>query len=124
MNSARNTRLTTIAACVLLWLFTCGAILWMLWPWLPATPIQWLLFVLIGPPIYWAVEYVGERMLSAKIASRISTRRFSWLRIIYALFAFLMFFAVVFGVLRLLDAIVQESRGRMCEGRSASAPAC
>lgn len=106
MNSARNSQLTTIAACLLLWLFICGAILWMLWPWRSVTPIQWLGFVLIGPPIYCAVEYVGERTLSTQIASRISTRRFSWLRIIYALLTFLMFLAVVFGVMRLLDAVV------------------
>lgn len=42
-------------------------------------------------------------MLSARIASRISTRRFSGLRILYALFAFLMFLVVVFGVLRLVS---------------------
>ncbi|HVX90755.1 MAG TPA: hypothetical protein VHC20_03955 [Candidatus Paceibacterota bacterium] len=98
-----------IVVCVLLWLFICGALLLMLWPWRPAGPAQWLLFLLIGPLVYGTVEYVGERMLSAKIASRISPRRFSWLRIAYALFAFLLFLAVVFSVLRLLGAIISPS---------------
>ena len=104
MSSVRNARLTTIAGCVFLWLFICGALLLMFWPWQPATPVQWLLFVLIAPLIYGALEYSGERMLSAKIASRISPRQFSWLRIAYALFAFSLFLAVIFGVLRLLGA--------------------
>jgi hypothetical protein len=98
----RKWQFTTIAVCVTLWVFVCGALLFMLWPWRPTTLMQWLLFILIGPLVYAAVEYIGERIFSAKVASRISQRRFSWLRITYALFALLAVLAVAFGGLRLL----------------------
>jgi len=51
VNSARNRQLTTIAVCVLLWVLICGVLLAMLWPWRPTTALQWLLFILVGPPI-------------------------------------------------------------------------
>ena len=102
MNPRRSSLLATIALAAFLWLFVCGALLLMLWPWRPTTPLQWVLFVAIGPLAYGAAEYLGERVLSPGISARISTRRFSWLRIAYALLMFLAFLAVVFGVLWLL----------------------
>jgi hypothetical protein len=102
MHSRRPSQLRLIIVGVFLWLFVCGALLWIVWPRRPATPLQWALFVLIGPLLYGAMEYLGERALSEKISSRISTRRFSWLRIAYAFIVFVAGLAVALGVLSLL----------------------
>jgi hypothetical protein len=106
MNSSRNFRLRTIALAVFIWLFTCGLLLLMVWPRRPSTYVQWLLFILLGPMAYGAVEYAGERILSPKLAARISPRRFSWLRIGYALVAFLVFLAALVGVVLLFGGTI------------------
>jgi hypothetical protein len=89
-----------------LWLMMCGLALLALWPWHPATFVQWLLFVLLAPLAWGAVEYVGERTLSPELAARISSRRFSWLRVAYALCATLVLLGALLGVILVLGRMI------------------
>lgn len=43
-----------------LWVFIAGLLMLMLWPDWPHTPIQWLLFLGLGPPVY----VLGEAFLA------------------------------------------------------------
>ena len=102
MNPRRSNWLTIMPVVVSLWLLFCGLILLWLWPWRPATALQWVLFVVLGPIVWSALEYVGGLILSPKVGARISPRRFSWLRICYGVIAFLLCLAVVYGAMYLV----------------------
>jgi hypothetical protein len=102
MIPARDMRLATLWAVVPIWLVMCGLLLLTLWPWRPASPLQWLLFIVLGPLVWVALEYVAGLVLSPKISGRISPRRFSWLRIGYGVVAFLLCFAILYGAMYLV----------------------
>ena len=106
MNALRNFRFSTIALIILVWLVACGALLVTLWPWHPATSLQWMTFILLGPLAYGAVEYSGGLILSPKLGARISSKPFSWLRIAYALCAFLLFLGVLFAAVSLIGRVI------------------
>jgi hypothetical protein len=88
------------------WLFACGLLLLMLWPWRPSTPMQWALFLALGPLVYGAFEYLGGWILSPRLGARISPRRFSWLRIAYALAALLLFLVIFYVAMHLLGSAI------------------
>jgi hypothetical protein len=106
MSSVRRFRVATIAGVVFVWLLTCGLLLLGLWPWYPTTFVQWLLFVVLAPLAWGAVEYLGGRMFPPELGARISSRRFSWLRIAYALCATLVFLGALLGVVLVLGRII------------------
>ena len=81
-----------------LWLLLSVLILVTLWPWFPRTPMQWLLTLLLGVPIWVGMELLGETLFSPKLARRISARKFSWLRVFYGVFAMVLFVAIALGV--------------------------
>lgn len=95
-------RFAQISMVAFFWLLACGLLLLMLWPWRPATPTQWVLFVALGPLVYGALEYLGGWAFSSKVGARISPRRFSWLRIAYALAAFLLFLVIFYVAVHFL----------------------
>ena len=90
MQGSRRSLIARVWPIALIWLFVCGLLLFTLWPWRPNSFLQWALFIVFGPVAYAAIEYLGEVILSPKIGARISTRSFSWLRMAYALCAFLL----------------------------------
>jgi len=99
-------RFAQISIAAFFWMLACGLLLLMLWPWRPTTPTQWVLFVALGPLIYGSLEYLGGRFFSSRVGARISPRRFSWLRIAYALAAFLLCLVIFYVAMHLLgDAI-------------------
>jgi len=106
MDVRRKDLLTSIAFAAFMWLFMCGAALLILWPWRPANQWQWTAFIL-GVPVIWGLgEYLGGLFLSDKLSARISRRRFSLLRIAYALIVGLSWLAVLFGIILLAGRIL------------------
>ena len=67
----------------------------------PASRTQWTLAVIAGPPLYLAAEAFGGWLFSKEHGERISSKPFSWLRILVALAVMLVVFgAVVFVTIR------------------------
>lgn len=54
-----------------------------IWP-PPKTTRGWALLLMVGPPAYFFLDWVGGRLFSPEIGARISPARFSWARIAYA----------------------------------------
>ena len=61
----------------------------------PTTIRGWVLLLLLGPPVYVAVEWAVEKLISAKMGSRISPARFSFRRIGILLFVMVVIPAAV-----------------------------
>lgn len=53
----------------------------------PKTTRGWVLLLVIGPPAYGALEWGSSRLFSSKTGARISSARFSVLRVTVALLA-------------------------------------
>ena len=106
MSPRRTVRFAQISIVAFFWVLACGLLLLMLWPWRPATPTQWVLFAAFGPLVYGALEYLGGRIFSSKVGTRISPRRFSWLRIAYALAAFLLPLVIFYIAMHLLGGAI------------------
>jgi hypothetical protein len=68
------------------WLLVVGLLLLHVWPNLPHSQKQWLLFVALGPPLYVLGESVGAWIFSERHGRAISSRGFSIARILMALF--------------------------------------
>jgi len=69
----------------LAWLFLVGLLLLGLWPELPRSKPQWLVFLLVGPPLYVLGEAFFGLLFSQEHGSAISPRGFSVVRVLVAL---------------------------------------
>jgi len=67
------------------WLVIFGIVLLYVAPDFPRTTVQWALLFVLGPPIYVLGEALGAWLFSPDRGHRISAKRFSLLRIVYAL---------------------------------------
>jgi hypothetical protein len=67
------------------WLVVCGIVLLQIAPDFPRTTVQWALLLVLGPPIYVLGEALGSWHFSPARGHRISSKRFSVLRLAYAL---------------------------------------
>jgi hypothetical protein len=94
------------AIVVVLWIF--GALMFFVNTGaFPQTGIGWLMFVVIGPPLYLAMEVLGEalfhglralpgiRTLHARVESAAAGKRFSWTRVGYGVLSALVLVAAV-----------------------------
>jgi hypothetical protein len=61
----------------------------------PETRTQWIIAVIVGPPLYVAAEAFVEWLFSKQHGERISTKPFSLLRILVALAVMLAIFGAV-----------------------------
>jgi putative copper export protein len=77
-----------------LWFFLVGFLILQQWPDLPKTKLGWFLLVLLGPPIYLLGEGFFGWLFSKERGERISNKRFSLLRIAFALSIVLLIFIV------------------------------
>jgi hypothetical protein len=69
----------------LAWLFLVGLLLLGLWPDLPKSKPQWLVFLLIGPPLYVLGEAFFGWLFSREHGYARSPRPFSAVRVVIAL---------------------------------------
>ena len=99
--ASRHPTLLLIGMAVAGWIFIGALVLISFWPWYPRTPTQWLAFLLLGVPIVVGFEYLTERLLSPTGGSTLSTRKFSWLRVLYALVVMLLLLGLLYGGLTL-----------------------
>ena len=60
--------------------------------------IRWVILIVLGLPLYLYGEWVGEKLFSPVTGERISSKAFSWKRIIYGLFIFLVTFGLAYGI--------------------------
>jgi hypothetical protein len=67
------------------WLLLAAFILVQRLPWVPRTPLEWLLFIGLGPSLYLIGEAFFSWLLSSGCGYRISTRTFSALRRLFTL---------------------------------------
>lgn len=72
-----------------IWAFLVGMILLEIVPYTPKTFRGWVLLLAAGPPAYLALSWLGERVLSPRLA-RIAPKRFSvawfaWMVVVTAL---------------------------------------
>jgi hypothetical protein len=58
-------------------------------PFPPTTSRGWILLLVLGPPAYVALEWLGGRIFSREAGLSISPAPFSWARILFALAVFL-----------------------------------
>ena len=67
------------------WLLIVAPLIFQFWPNIPQSKAQWILFVGFGPPLYVLAEELFGWLLSAKHGRAISSRGFSFARIVVAL---------------------------------------
>ncbi len=75
-SDGRRNWLRVFAGLVAIWVFLNGLILLEIVPYTPRTFRGWALLLMAGPPVYLAVSWLGERVLSPRLA-RIAPARFS-----------------------------------------------
>ena len=80
------------------WLFLVGLLALQFWP---KTQMEWLLLVVVGPPVYVFGEAFFGWLFSEAHGNKISSRQFPWLRVALAVVVLL----VIFGVPALLSAV-------------------
>lgn len=66
------------------WVLIAGLALVQLWPIVPASSAQWLLFIVLAPPIYVVTEASWGWIFSEKHGNSISRQKFSLLRVLMA----------------------------------------
>jgi len=103
----RYASLTIVAIGVGVWLLLTVFVLVSLLPWFPRTPTQWVVVVLLGVPFLAGAEYLGDRLLSPALSSKLSSQRFSWLRLLYLLAAMLVFLAIVLACASVLGVLLR-----------------
>lgn len=96
-----------ILVAVGIWVVLSAIVLVSFWPWYPRTSTQWVVFLMVGVPFAVGMEYLGERLFSPQLGSRISARKFSWLRILYSLGAMLLLLAVLWAGASLFAALAR-----------------
>lgn len=94
----------TIFAGALAWLLIAGLLLLEMWPWLPQSQSQWILFLALGPPVYVFAQLISERAFSERIGYSIAPPGFSLRRVLVTLAFTLAFLCVGYGVVRLLKS--------------------
>jgi hypothetical protein len=77
-----------------LWLFLAGLLLLSIWPEVPRSKMQWVLFIALGPPIYVLGEGLFGWLFSPAHGRAISKKAFSLARIAIALLVALGVFAI------------------------------
>jgi hypothetical protein len=101
----RYPTVAVILVAVSVWVVLSAIVLVSFWPWYPRTPTQWVVFVMVGVPFAVGMQYLGERLFSPQVGSKISTRKFSWLRILYSLVAMLLLLAALWAGASLFAAL-------------------
>jgi hypothetical protein len=66
-----------LAGVIAIWAFYIGMIMLQIVPYTPRSFRGWALLLIAGPPVYLAVEWVGERVLSPRLARIPKPARFS-----------------------------------------------
>ncbi len=66
--------------------------------------IRWAILIVLGIPLYLYGEWASEKLFSPAKGERISGKTFSWTRIIYGVFVFLVTFGLAYGFYYLLKA--------------------
>lgn len=77
------------------WLVVSGLVLLQIAPYFPRSTLEWMLLIVVGPPLYVLGEALGAWLFSPERGYRISPKGFSVLRMVYALLIILLF--VVLG---------------------------
>jgi hypothetical protein len=70
-----------------LWAMLGALILLEIAPHTPRTRQGWILLLIVGPPAYLALTWLGERLVSPRLGARISSARFSLARILIGVLA-------------------------------------
>jgi hypothetical protein len=78
----------------LAWLLVAGFLALQFWPDLPQSKLQWILLVIFGPPIYVLGESFFGWLFSQRHGQSVSSRTFSFKRILIALPVVLAFAAL------------------------------
>lgn len=94
--------LRTLLVVALVWLLVAGLLTLQLWPGLPESTLQWVLFIALGPPVYLLGESFFAWLLSRRHGHCVSPDRFSFKRIFVELAVLLSFIAFGGWVLSLL----------------------
>lgn len=76
---------SSITAIAIAWFVITGLLVVIFWSNLPKTNIRWVLFIVIGPPVYVVAEGIFGWVFSDKHGKAISAKNFSWLRIVIVL---------------------------------------
>lgn len=83
--------LRTLLVVALVWLLVAGLLMLQLWPDLPESTLQWVLFIALGPPVYLLGESFFAWLLSRRHGQFISPHGFSFKRILVELAVLLSF---------------------------------
>lgn len=83
----------TVVVGAIFWIVIAGIVLVQIWPTMPETYRDWLVFVAIAPPIYVLLEALGAWIFSEKHGFALSSGRFSLLRIAVATIAVILLLA-------------------------------
>ena len=86
--------LKTLALVLLAWLLCGLLVLLQLWP---SVGVQWrniLLVLVLGPPLYGALEYAGGWLLSEKNGQAVSSKKRSALRLLVTLVVVLIWMGI------------------------------
>jgi hypothetical protein len=73
------------------WFVVTGLVLLQIAPYFPKSTLEWVLLIVVGPPLYVLGEALGAWLFSPERGHRISPKGFSFLRIAYALLIVLLF---------------------------------
>jgi hypothetical protein len=74
-----------VAGVLAVWAIIAALLILQLVPGVPNTGRGWALLLVLGPPVYVALEWAADRLFNAGTGARISSARFSFARIAVAL---------------------------------------
>lgn len=77
--------LVIVAGVLAVWAIVAALLILQLVPGIPSTGRGWALLLVLGPPVYVALEWAADRLFDARTGARISSARLSLARIAVAL---------------------------------------
>jgi hypothetical protein len=96
---------------VAIWLVLAGIALFIAWPWMPRTPLGWIVVVLLSPPALLAMEWLGKKALPSG-KTTFWTGKHERTRISNALtllVRLLVLFTIYFGAVILVGELLRNS---------------
>jgi len=69
----RSSRTETVVVVILALVFVVGVLLWLSYPVVPRSFLGWVLLFVIGIPTWFVLEWLGERVLGARIFARVGS---------------------------------------------------
>jgi hypothetical protein len=101
----RSSRVDVVVAVLLALAIVVGTLLWMYHPVIPRSGLGWVLLFVIGIPTWFLLEWLGDRVLSARVFARTGRA----VRIALAVSALILLMAIAMYIIHLGQRAIASS---------------